>query len=136
MKESPTTTDGTVFDSDCPVRDILSHIATRWGLLILAALGERPLRFFELANRVGGISDKMLAQTLRLLTRDGLISRTVEPTNPPRVTYALTELGQDISAPMRRLMERIQARTPDVLAAQQAHDATAESSGVPRSRTP
>jgi DNA-binding HxlR family transcriptional regulator len=116
---------GTVFDSDCPVRDILSHIATRWGVLIVAALREGPLRFFELHARVGGISEKMLTQTLRVLVRDGLVERTVEPTSPPKVSYALTEVGLDLVGPLHQLIERIQARADDIVTAQRAHDGTA-----------
>ncbi|MGI8646951.1 MAG: transcriptional regulator [Acidimicrobiales bacterium] len=115
-------TQGTVFDPNCPVRDVLSHIATRWGVLIVAALNEGPRRYFELKARIGGISEKMLAQTLRLLTRDGIVERDVEPSSPPKVTYTLTALGRELANPLHQLLERIQACNQDVTAAQLAYD--------------
>ncbi|HEX3731573.1 MAG TPA: helix-turn-helix domain-containing protein [Mycobacteriales bacterium] len=104
------------------MRTVLGHVAGRWGVLVLAALDGGPLRFFELHARIGGISDKMLSQTLRTLVRDGLVLRTVEPASPPKVSYALTLIGEDLNAPLLRLLDRIRERTADVLAAQQLHD--------------
>ena len=116
---------GDVFESDCPVRTVLSHVAGRWGVLVLAALDGGPLRFFELHGRIGGISDKMLTQTLRTLVRDGLVSRTVEPSSPPKVSYRLTPVGEDLNEPLLQLLDRIRERTADVIAAQQSHDTQA-----------
>ncbi|MEY9847301.1 winged helix-turn-helix transcriptional regulator [Streptacidiphilus sp. MAP5-3] len=118
---------GDVFDSDCPVRTVLSHVAGRWGVLVLAALEGGPLRFFELNARIGGISDKMLTQTLRTLVRDGLVSRTVQPSSPPKVSYQLTLVGEDLTEPLLQLLDRIRERTADVIAAQQSHDTQAAS---------
>lgn len=75
-------------------REIFSGIANKWTLLVVSILGERTLRFTQLRGEVEGISHKMLTQTLRGLERDGLVERTVYPTVPPRVEYALTDAGQ------------------------------------------
>nr|WP_255672151.1 helix-turn-helix domain-containing protein [Glycomyces amatae] len=83
-----------VFHSECPARQVLDHITSRWGIWVLLALRERELRFFELRERIEGISEKMLSQTLRTLVRDGLVWREVEPSVPPKVTYGLNEVGR------------------------------------------
>ncbi|MEU2115181.1 helix-turn-helix domain-containing protein [Streptomyces sp. NPDC016459] len=77
----------------CPSRLVLEHVTSRWGVLILAALLERPYRFSELRRHIGGVSEKMLAQTLRTLERDGFVHRDAKPVIPPRVDYTLTGLG-------------------------------------------
>ncbi|MEU1547739.1 helix-turn-helix domain-containing protein [Nocardia sp. NPDC005745] len=110
------------FNSDCPAREILDHITSRWGMLILAALGGGPLRFSELHGLIGGISEKMLSQTLRTLVRDGLVARTVEPTTPPRVSYELTALGQGLTESLRQFLDWIRQHTVEVVAAQRRHD--------------
>jgi DNA-binding HxlR family transcriptional regulator len=81
----------------CLWRDVFNHVSSRWGFLILIALVDRPLRFYILRNSVEGISEKMLSQTVKLLIRDGLVSRHVEETIPPQVSYALTDMGQEIA---------------------------------------
>lgn len=78
---------------DCEVRQILDRIADKWSLLVISLLSRRTLRFSELRREIDGISQRMLTLTLRHLERDGLISRTVHPVVPPRVDYALTDLG-------------------------------------------
>lgn len=82
----------------CPARDVLGVLADKWVLLVLGTLraGEGPVRFNDLRRRLDGITQKMLTRTLRNLERDGLVRRTVYPTVPPRVEYALTELGADL----------------------------------------
>jgi DNA-binding HxlR family transcriptional regulator len=110
------------FHSDCPGREVMEHVTGRWVPLILAALTPGPMRFFELRRRIDGISEKMLSAKLRILVRDGLVERTVEPTAPPQVSYELTELGQGLSGPFAQLVRWISAHTPEVTAAQQRHD--------------
>lgn len=110
------------FNSDCPAREVLDHITSRWGVLILSALGTGPRRFSELAGMIGGISEKMLSQTLRTLVRDGLVARTVEPTTPPRVSYELTALGQGLTESLGQFLDWIRAHTVEVVAAQKRHD--------------
>lgn len=87
------------------VSQILSRIGDKWSVLIVMQLGEKPRRFNELRRDLGSISQKMLSATLRTLERDGFVSRTVHPTVPPRVDYALTDLGRDLLCPVRALGE-------------------------------
>lgn len=82
--------------ADCLWRDVFNHVTSRWGFLILIALADGPMRFYVLRNSVEGISEKMLSQTLKVLMRDGLVSRHVEETIPPQVTYKLTDMGHDV----------------------------------------
>ncbi|WP_330251744.1 helix-turn-helix transcriptional regulator [Nocardia sp. NBC_00565] len=110
------------FNSDCPAREVLDHITSRWGILILTALGAGPLRFSELHAMIGGISEKMLSQTLRTLVRDGLIARTVEPTTPPRVSYELTALGRGLTESLHQFLGWIRQNTVEVVAAQRRYD--------------
>jgi DNA-binding HxlR family transcriptional regulator len=88
----------------CPIRDVLDRIGDKWSILLLLTLAERPYRFGELRRTVADISQRMLTQTLRELQRDGLVSRTVFPTNPPSVEYRLTPLGSSLLKPMAGLV--------------------------------
>ncbi|WP_426367982.1 winged helix-turn-helix transcriptional regulator [Streptomyces sp. E-08] len=99
-----------VFHTECPARDMVDHVTSRWGIWVLISLRNNDLRFFELRNSIQGISEKMLAQTLRALVEDGLIWREVEPTTPPQVTYGLSAFGQEISEPLTDLFNRITQR--------------------------
>ena len=114
-----------VFHSDCPGREIFDHAASRWGALILCALSTGPHRFYELRDRIGGISEKMLSQNLRILARDGLVARTVEPATPPRVSYALTHLGTELANRLQGLIDWITLRADDVAAARLSYDEAA-----------
>lgn len=87
-------------ESCTPVREILSRIGDKWSILIIMLLSERPWRFNELKRAIEGMSQRMLTLTLRNLERDGLVTRTVYPTVPPSVEYALTTLGQSLCAPV------------------------------------
>lgn len=87
-----------VFPAGCPSRTLLDHITSKWGVLILLALSEGEQRWSELRRRAEGVSEKMLAQTLKTLERDGLVSRKAQPVIPPRVDYSLTERGYELSA--------------------------------------
>ncbi|GAA4201990.1 hypothetical protein GCM10022220_08800 [Actinocatenispora rupis] len=111
-----------MFHSDCPARMVLDHVTGRWGVLILTALRGGDLRFHELRGRIEGISDKMLSQTLRVLVRDGLVRRTVEPAAPPRVSYALTGLGEGVTEPLGALTGWIRTHARQILTAQDAYD--------------
>ncbi|NEB40050.1 helix-turn-helix transcriptional regulator [Streptomyces sp. SID14515] len=110
------------FTADCPARTVLNHVSSRWGVLILAALQEGPMRFYVLRNRIGGISEKMLSQNLRVFVRDGLIAREVEATVPPQVTYSLTPIGRELAATLGGLVEWITHRIGDIVAARERHD--------------
>ena len=83
--------------------DVLARIGDKWSVLVVTRLGNGPLRFNELRRAIGGISQRMLTLTLRGLERDGLVTRTVFPTIPPRVDYALTPLGRDLLDPVSAL---------------------------------
>ena len=91
-------------EEDCPVRDVLDRIGDKWSFLLILKLGSGPHRFGVLRRAVSDISQRMLTQTLRNLQRDGLIGRTVFPTTPPSVEYALTPLGRSFLMPMRALV--------------------------------
>jgi DNA-binding HxlR family transcriptional regulator len=84
---------GQLFAADCPSRGVLDHVTSRWGVLALVALRDGTLRFSELRRRIGGVSEKMLAQTLQALEEDGFVLRTAHPEVPPRVDYRLTPLA-------------------------------------------
>ena len=109
---------------DCPSRTVVEMLANKWALYVLAALRrhDRPMRFNELRRLLDGITQKMLAQTLRALERDGLVSRTVYPTVPPRVEYALTELGVDVGRLTTAIAEWSVEHAQDVLAARKDFD--------------
>jgi DNA-binding HxlR family transcriptional regulator len=90
--------------SDCrAVSDVLARVGDKWSVLVVTLLGGGPKRFNELRRTIGGISQRMLTLTLRGLERDGLVTRTVFPTVPPRVDYALTSLGRDLLQPVSAL---------------------------------
>ncbi|GAA4626281.1 helix-turn-helix domain-containing protein [Actinoallomurus vinaceus] len=129
MDESDARWISDTFHSDCPGREVMEHVTGRWVPLILAALTPGPMRFFELRQRIEGISEKMLSAKLRTLVRDGLVERTVEPTTPPQVSYELTELGQGLSRPFAQLVRWISAHTPEVIAAQQRYDHSVDPAG-------
>ena len=93
------------YEQNCPSRRLLDRIGDRWTVLIVVALDAGPQRFSALGTRVGGISQKMLTQTLRSLERDGFVTRTVYPEIPPRVEYELTALGRSLLGPLRALEE-------------------------------
>ncbi|WP_420311355.1 winged helix-turn-helix transcriptional regulator [Streptomyces sp. YS-B37] len=99
-----------VFHTDCLARNVVDHVTSRWGIWVLISLRRNSLRFFELRESIQGISEKMLAQTLRSLLEDGLIWREVEPTTPPQVTYGLTEFGRNVGEPLSELFDRITRR--------------------------
>ncbi len=112
-----------VFASSCPSRPTLEHVTGRWGMLALGALADGPLRFNALARRVEGVSQKMLAQALQALERDGLVHRDVQTTNKLHVEYSLTPVGRELAGKALELIDLLQARMPDILAAQERADA-------------
>ncbi len=108
------------------ISDVLARIGDKWSLLIVATLGEGPLRFNELRRQIGDISQKMLSSTLKVLERDGLVRRAVHPTVPPQVEYALTDLGGELLRPVSALAEWTAANTSRILAARADYDARAD----------
>jgi len=113
---------GDVFDGQCPARTVLDHVTGKWAVLVLVALRSRSMRYSALRRAIGGVSEKMLAQTLRTLETDGFVHREVVPTAPPQVTYSLTDLGQEITGHLAGLLDWIDTRLPEVLAARARPD--------------
>lgn len=111
-----------VFARGCTSRLLLQDVTGRWGALALSALHQGPARFNALRRRVDGVSEKMLAQTLQALERDGLVLRDVQGTIPPRVEYRLTPLGGTIAERLTDLIELLEASMGDVTVAQRAYD--------------
>lgn len=111
---------GDVFHEDCPARAILAHLASRWAVLVLSALLDRPHRYHELRATVAGVSDKMLSATLRGLRADGLVHRQVGTGQPPEVTYSVTELGRGAATALRPLLDWIHANADAIDAARRA----------------
>jgi DNA-binding HxlR family transcriptional regulator len=109
-----------VFLADCPARTTLGLIADTWSVVVIHALGEEPRRYSELLERIGGISKKMLTQTLRKLERNGLIESRRLRSAPPGVEYSLTELGQTLLDPVRSLSRWAEEHTGELLDAQAA----------------
>ena len=99
-------TPGFVDDGEgCPIREVLDRVGDTWSLLVIINLQERPVRFNALRRAIEGISQRMLTLTLRGLERDGLITRTIEATIPPKVEYELTDLGRTLLAPVFALTQ-------------------------------
>ena len=94
---------GSVLDAQCPSRLVLDRIADKWTALIIQVLAQGTKRYATLQREIGGISQKMLTQTLRSLERDGLVQRTVHPVVPPKVEYTLTRLGRTLIEPLQGL---------------------------------
>lgn len=104
-----------VLPASCPSRIVLDHISSRWGVLVLVALAERGQRWGELRRTVEGISEKMLASTLRTLEQDGLVHRDAQPTIPPRVDYSLTPLGQELATVLLPLVAWVARNAPEIV---------------------
>ncbi len=121
-KRLPRNRHSDLFHSECPGRIVFDRITSRWAPLVLVKLAEGPLRFYELRDQIGGISEKVLSEKLRLLARDGLIERTVEPAIPPRVSYALTDMGHSVAKPLRQLMRWVSDHGDAILDAHARHD--------------
>lgn len=115
---------GDVFSASCPSRAILDALAEKWALLLIHSLAEGPARTGELRRRIGGISDKMLIQTLRRLERNGFVARRAYPEVPPRVDYSLTPLGASLSEPILALDRWVERHLLDIGAAQRQFDET------------
>lgn len=112
---------------NCPaVREVLSRVGDKWSVLVIARLGDEPKRFSELKRKVEGISQRMLTRTLRGLERDGMLTRTVHPTLPPSVEYALTPLGRTLLEPIQGLAKWAETNRLAIQEARARFDATQE----------
>lgn len=110
-------------DSCTPVRTVLAKVADKWSILTIMVLSEGTKRFSELQRSIEGISQRMLTLTLRGLERDGMVTRTVYPTIPPRVDYTLTPMGESLREPVSALGGWVIANLPEIDAARRRFDA-------------
>src|SRR5919197_4140265 len=109
---------------DCrAVSEVLARVGDKWTVLVVSALGDGPKRFNELRRALGSISQRMLTLTLRGLERDGLVTRTVFPTIPPRVDYELTDLGRGLAQPVKALGQWAFEHQPEIEGARSSFDA-------------
>ena len=104
-----------IHSANCPTRLILDDVMSRWGSLVLVLLLERSYRFSELAYLIGGVSEKMLSQTLRRLEVDGFVRREVHATKPPKVEYSLTPLGCELGKHVQSLLSFVHKNASRVL---------------------
>lgn len=108
---------------DCrAISDVLQRVGDKWTVLVVSQLGERTMRFNELRRTIGNISQKMLTTTLRDLEQDGFVTRTVYPEVPPRVDYALTDLGRDLLKPVCGLVNWAKDNRERMEAAKRRYD--------------
>jgi DNA-binding HxlR family transcriptional regulator len=112
---------GNCYNADCPAREVLGHVTGRWGGLVLGALLRGTRRYSEIRDRIEGISEKMLAQTLRDLERDGLLLRRQHAEVPPRVDYTLTPGGIEVAQRVMSLISWLQDNVSDLVAAQRRY---------------
>jgi len=106
---------GRVLSNECPSREILEHLTNKWSVLVLRCLSEGVHRFSELKQRIEGVSEKMLAQTLKMLEQDGFILRTVYPVVPPKVEYQLTITGSQAAEKINYLIGWVERSLPEIL---------------------
>ena len=114
--------------------ETLARIGDKWTVLVVGALAKGPIRYNEIRRRVEGISQRMLTLTLKGLEQDGLVTRTMYPTIPPRVDYELTELGRKLIVPLKALSKWARENRPAMLAAREAFQRRRQHDGSPRTR--
>ena len=113
---------GDLFAAPCPSRDVLNHVSSRWGVLVLIGLRTGTHRFSELRRKIDGVSEKMLAQTLQALVKDGFVSRVSHPVVPPFVEYSLTPMGEEVAEKVMALADWIEENFARVLEARDSLD--------------
>ena len=106
---------GGLFTPNCPTRQVLDHVTSKWGVLVLVSLKQHTLRWGELRRSVPGVSEKMLAQTLKTFERDGLVARVALPVIPPHVEYSLTARGREVVDLLHPLLTWVAANAADML---------------------
>lgn len=120
---------GDLMSAACPSREVLKHVTSRWGVLVLIALEGDTYRFSQLKRMIGGVSERMLAQTLQWLEADGLVLRTAYKVVPPHVEYRLTPLGQEAAERVRLLADWIETNLPRIAHTHHGSDAPAPPQG-------
>lgn len=105
---------GDLMAAACPSREVLKHVTSRWGVLVLIALEGQTLRFSQIRRMIGGVSERMLAQTLQWLEHDGMLDRVALDVVPPHVEYSLTPLGQEAAEKVRSLADWIEISLPRI----------------------
>ncbi|MEO3785928.1 helix-turn-helix domain-containing protein [Actinocorallia sp. B10E7] len=128
--------DANAYLAQCPSRTVLSAIADKWTCLLVDALSDGPMRFGELRRRLDGITQKSLTQTLRDMERDGMLTRTVYPTIPPKVSYELTDLGRSVTRLMAGIKVWAEQHADEIVAARHLYDARAGQEPLPVTTTP
>lgn len=118
---------GDIFVEGCPSREVMKHVTSSWGVLILIALRDGTMRFSALRRRVNGVSERMLSQTLQWLEGDGLVTRVSYPVVPPHTEYSLTELGHEAAVKIADLAEWIEQRLPQLGRVEKRADRTTAS---------
>ena len=113
---------GELFAVACPSRQVLQNVTSRWGVLVLVALMAGTYRFSDLRRKIGGVSEKMLAQTLQALEADGFVLRTARPVVPPHVEYSLTRMGQEVAREVESLADWIEGNLYRIMAQRQARE--------------
>jgi DNA-binding HxlR family transcriptional regulator len=121
---------GELLSTDCPCREVLKHVTSPWGVLLLIVLMGGVRRFSELRRMVGGVSEKMLSQTLKRLEADGLVHRKSYETVPPHVEYSLTPLGRTVGKRVEALADCIETSLPDIMDARRLYEPAAADSPV------
>jgi len=106
---------GDLLNANCPSREVLKHVTSRWGVLVLLVLRTGTHRFSDLRRTIGGVSEKMLAQTLQWLESDGFVLRVSYPVIPPHVEYSLTPLGQEVALHTQTLADWIELKLPEIM---------------------
>ncbi|WP_410628029.1 winged helix-turn-helix transcriptional regulator [Amycolatopsis sp. cmx-8-4] len=122
MTQAQAATEHDIVVEACPVREVLDRVAGKWSILIIVAAARGPVRFTELERSIDGISRRMLTLTLRNLERDGLLTRTVYATVPPRVEYELTDIAQELHRSLLLLTDWAQRNRAAISAARHAYD--------------
>lgn len=117
---------GNLLNSNCPSREVLKHLTSRWGVLVLMVLERRMHRFSELRRAIGGVSERMLAQTLQQLESDGIVGRVAYQVVPPHVEYSLTPIGREAAEKVRALADWIEVSFPRINAHSTASEKPAE----------
>ncbi|WP_433325804.1 winged helix-turn-helix transcriptional regulator [Spirillospora sp. CA-294931] len=114
---------GDAFDPNCPTRLVLDRIGDKWSVLVVLCLQDGPRRFTELRNMIGGVTPKVLTQTLRAMEHDGLLTREVFAEVPPRVEYTLTPLGASLRTPIQAIADWAEKNVEEVMFARASRDA-------------